>query len=107
MRFRSLNKKIAFVVLLSMLIVMLFSAVYVTEYTHHIFEEHQGNHQEEDCPICAIIMQCSHNLKELGNTLVVLSCILMTLFVVNTKKDSISEVSSINTLISLKIRMNN
>ena len=83
-----------------MIIVMLFSAFYISAELHH-------DCIGEDCPICACVQQCENVIHKIGGGLffiisaiipVVCVCLGAALFVSDIQKQ---------TLISRKIRMNN
>ncbi|MGN0350630.1 MAG: hypothetical protein ACI4ES_03180 [Roseburia sp.] len=62
------NRIIAIIMIVAVVSVMLFSTVYLEKHTNH---ECTG----EDCPICAMMVQCSNNLKQIGGVVAVIVCV--------------------------------
>ena len=83
-----------------MIIVMLFSAFYISTETGH-------DCIGEDCPICACVQQCENVLHKIGGGLAfIISVIAPIICVVICAFLFVSDIQK-QTLISRKIRMNN
>lgn len=94
------NRITAWVALVATLFVLLFSAFYIGKHADH---DCSGEH----CPVCAVMHQCSNNLKIIG-TAVLTVCIALCL------GESFVELKQYrrddffcNSLIFQKVRMNN
>ncbi len=97
--FAKSNKRLAGIIALMVLVVMLFSASYITSHIHH---ECKGG----DCPICACMHQCAGILKSLGNgttcNRAVGICLLTALMIISLQ----AVCNKISTPVSDKVRMN-
>lgn len=94
------NRIIAIVTMVAVISVMLFSAVYLEEHANH---DCTGG----DCPICAMMSQCSNHLKQI--TEVIVAAVSVTFFAVTyevMQKYAVNLVS-FRSLISQKVRMDN
>ena len=96
----SKSKRIAAGVIgMLMIIVMLFSAFYISSETGH-------DCVGEDCPICACVQQCENVLHKIGGGLAfIISAIVPVICAVICAFLFVSDIQK-NTLISRKIRMN-
>ena len=96
-----LKKRIVSVGMIALILaVMLFSAFFIAAEADH-------DCTGEDCPICAIIYQCEHTLRNVGNAAASQSVVLLIAisFLLLT---SICETGAAQkTLISQKVRMDN
>jgi len=95
------NKRsvIAFAAMIAVLVVMLFSSVYIAEHT-----EHQCT--GANCPICATLEQCQAQLKQLAGAVFFFICMLSILVTsvcnIEEYKDNILNDS----LVRKKVRIN-
>ncbi len=91
---------IALATMVAVVVVMLFSSIYIGNHIHH-------DCSGEDCAVCCVLAQCSSNLKDL----IALAIVAFVSFILNNSMQG--EVQSIKTvylncsLISQKVRMNN
>lgn len=101
MRQMELTKKItAYVVVITIVFMMLFSAFYIGNHSGHYCDG-------QDCPVCAVLEQCSETLRVIS-TAVIFVCITLSmfsflLFYFNSETENFYN----NSLISKKVRMNN
>lgn len=73
----------------------------------YIIEENNHNCSGEDCPICAHIIQCEKNIRQIGSGFIVsLSIVAVSLLCVVSVSLCDSMISK-ESLISKKIRLNN
>ena len=97
--FGKTNRKIAGIIAVMMLVVMLFSASYITSHIHH---ECKG----EDCPVCACMHQCAGILRSLGSGTtcdpIVSICLLTCLTAILLQ----AVCNRITTPVSCKVRLN-
>lgn len=97
---RRFNRMIALVVMVATVLVILFSTVFLVKHAHH-------HCCGEDCPVCAVMLQCSNNLRSIG-TAIFFVAIGVYLFTSLLKKVYLGEDINLgNSLISQKVRMNN
>ncbi len=96
----SKRKRIAAGVIgLILLVIVLFSAFYITAETGH-------DCIGEDCPVCSFIQQCESTLRGVGDGTAVQSAILIPfLFVLVIAAPAAAAVCP-DTLISIKVRLN-
>ena len=90
----------AWIALVAVLFVMLFSVLYISQHADH---ECTG----ADCPVCAVMEQCSNNIKNIGTIVV---AIIAALFLCLSILKCVQFVCAVNpnySLISQKVRMNN
>ena len=85
---------------MAMLVVMLFSAVFVTTRTHH-------HCHGEDCPVCAVLHQCENNLGQLGSGLIPLAVAVMAVFYLLTGVSDTGIFRIFSTPVSNMVRLNN
>lgn len=90
----------AWVAMLATVFVMLFSGIYLAEHAEH-------NCTGNDCPICAVINQCSNNLKTIGTAAIIASASLFVFPLLQGSVLAVSKIVSCNSLFSQKVRMNN
>lgn len=95
-----LKKPVAFIVMIAVLFVMLFSCFYLSC---------QADHQcaDTDCPVCAMIGQCINNLKQIGEAVVLSVCLSAFCVAFLLIKGAYNFDVSDNSLLSQKVRMNN
>lgn len=96
---KSYNKIIAFLVVMLIVLVMLFSCVYVVEHVDH---ECTG----EDCPVCALICQYLDNIKQIICIAVASICFFALSITGLCIKENYINRAFVNSLISQKVRMN-
>ncbi len=96
------NAKKTFIAVLglAMLIVVLFSAIFITLETFHHCED-------EDCPICAMIHMCENNLHQLGDGRAMLFATSIILFLIAAKIVVSDCFYQFATPVSNRVRMNN
>lgn len=95
-----LKKITAWTAMAAVVFVMLFSVLFISRHVHH---ECTG----EDCPVCAEMMQCSDNVKNISMTVVVATTVFLSCQSVRKKIQRVMAVYSTGSLISQKVRMNN
>lgn len=83
-----------------MIIVMLFSAFYISAETGH-------DCIGEDCPICACVQQCENILHKIGGGLYFMVSAIVPVICVFICAFLFATACQKQTLISIKIRMNN
>lgn len=85
---------------MAMLVVVLFSAVFVAS-------ESQHDCQGDECPICAVLQQCENNLNQLGSGIVPLAVAVMVVFcfVAGVSDSGVFRIFS--TPVSNMVRLNN
>ena len=99
MQSKSKNRIIAFVVMVAMVSVMLFSTLYLGEHVNH-------DCTGEDCPICAMMVQCSNNLKQIGGVMAVVVCVAPFVCACESLQKYSVNLVSFHSLISQKVRLN-
>ncbi len=88
------------IAIVAVLFVMLFSTAYISHHTEH-------NCTGEDCPVCAVIAQCTNNLRSIEAIIVAVIIELLLCKSIQEKyKCTDIKVFSCS-LISQKVRMNN
>ncbi len=98
-RFENIRKAGIAIIGIAMLVVVLFSAIFVTVETFH-------NCDGEDCPICEMIHQCENNLNQLGDGTVpmLIALVLMIIFI---NSDVLSgDFFPHYTLVTARVRLN-
>lgn len=95
-----LRKITAWVAAVATVFVMLFSSLYIVEHSDH---ECGG----ADCPICAVMAQCSNNLKTIGLAVVVVAAMCGLIDDTKAAVTIGADNLSVTSLISQKVRMNN
>lgn len=99
--FKKLSQKvIIWVVIVATLLVVLFSAVFVGKYLNHRCDD-------ENCPICEMMVECETNLKLLGTAIILLVATGLVLNKVKSLCVIITKAVICNSLISQKVRLNN
>ena len=94
-----LKRKTAWVALLAVLFVMLFSVLYISQHADH---ECTGT----DCPVCAVMEQCSNNIKNIGTIVVAIATTFFLCLSIQKSVKYVITVCSEYSLISQKVRMN-
>ncbi len=84
---------------MAMLIVMLFSAVYVASEALH-------DCQGDECPVCAMIHQCENNLNQLGSMAAPLAMVIAAVFYLFVGISDSGVFHIYPTLVSNMVRMN-
>lgn len=90
----------AWIALVAVLFVMLFSVLYISQHADH---ECTG----ADCPVCAVMEQCSNNIKNIGTIVVAIIAALFLCLSILKCVQFVCAVSPNYSLISQKVRMNN
>ena len=85
---------------IAMLFVVLFSAVFVSVESIH---DCDGN----DCPICAVIMQCENNLEQLGVGITGLAIAFFAVVLFASLYEVSYDIILYSTPVSKMVRMNN
>lgn len=89
----------AWVALVAAVFVMLFSRVYIAEHTDH-------SCSGDECPVCATMLQCSNNIKNVGTALIVVSTAVSMIALTSVCITTDADIVSICSLISQKVRLN-
>ncbi len=84
---------------MAMLVVMLFSAVFVASETMH-------DCQGDECPVCAMIHQCENNLNQLGGMAVPFAALITVVFILFVGMLNFDIFHIYSTLVSNMVRMN-
>lgn len=94
------SKKIVAAILgMSMLFVLLFSLFYILAEANH-------DCAGEDCPICACIQQCEHNIRQMGTGIITqVVFALFAVFFVRTVEVWETNIPAA-TLVTQKVRLN-
>lgn len=90
----------AWIAMVAVACVMLFSAIFIP---NHLDHDCTG----EDCPVCAVIMQCTNNIHNLVNIAFTATTILSVGLFFQKILQYAYTVFSDCSLISQKVRMNN
>ncbi len=85
---------------LAMLVVMLFSAFYITMESSHDCDG-------DGCPICAMIQQCENNLNQIGSGLILLATIVGVTHLLSACIKKADGFFMYPTLVSNMVRLNN
>lgn len=93
------NRIIAIIMMIAVVSVMLFSTVYLEEQADH-------DCTGEDCPICAMMIQCSNNLKQMGGVVAVVVCVALFVCACESLQEYSVNLVSFHSLISQKVRLN-
>ncbi|MBR1623008.1 MAG: hypothetical protein IJ675_03770 [Pseudobutyrivibrio sp.] len=100
-RVNSVNRILALVALLATVLMMLFSTYLLTEHASHHCDD------EENCPVCALIVQCQQNIKTIGSGLVFTVVVFMLAYTATQALDNYDIQSVQTTLVSQKVRLDN
>lgn len=85
---------------MAMLVVMLFSAFYITlEATHDC--------DGDSCPVCAMIQQCENNLNQIGSGLILVAVITGIAYLLSVCVKKADGFFMYPTLVSNMVRLNN
>ncbi len=98
-RYENIRKAAIALIGAAMLVVVLFSAIFITVETFHDCDG-------EDCPICEILHQCENNLNQLGDGVapVLIAATLMIIFI---NSDILSgDFFPHETLVTARVRLN-
>ncbi len=90
----------AWIALAAVVFVVLFSVLYTLKHADH---ECTG----AECPVCAVMAQCSKNIKSIGTIVVALAAAFFLCISIQKSVPYILTVCSDCSLISQKVRMNN
>ncbi len=93
------KKLTAWIAVIAVLFVMLFSVIFVSE---HIDHDCTG----AECPVCAVMEQCSINIHSLGTVITVSVAFILCISILKGVQH-ITAVYTDYSLISQKVRMNN
>ncbi|WP_026528120.1 hypothetical protein [Butyrivibrio sp. VCD2006] len=85
---------------MAMLVVVLFSAVFVAS-------ESQHDCDGDECPICAVLQQCENNLNQLGSGIVPLAVAVMVVFYLIAGVSDSGVFRIFSTPVSNMVRLNN
>ena len=85
---------------MAMLVVVLFSAVFVAS-------ESQHDCDGDECPICAVLQQCENNLNQLGSGIVPLAVAVMVVFYLMAGVSDSGVFRIFSTPVSNMVRLNN
>ena len=85
---------------MAMLVVVLFSAVFVASETHH-------DCQGDGCPVCEILQQCENNLNQLGSGIIPLAVAVMAAFYLFAGVSDTGVFRIFSTPVSNMVRLNN
>ena len=97
---KQMNRGLAGAVMIAVVFVLLFSVMFLSGHVHHHCED-------EDCPICMVMAQCSDNIKTLSAAIAFICCgLLLIAPILNIRAVSGSD-SVTNSLVFQKVRMNN
>ena len=88
------------IIALIMLVVVLFSAFYISAEADH-------DCSGENCPICACIQQCENTLNQVGGGAVGQTVIILPAIILLAAFFSSSRIFCQDTLITGKVRLNN
>ena len=90
----------AWIALVAVVFVMLFSVIYILKHADH---ECTG----AECPVCAVMDQCSNNIKNIG---IIVAVVVAAFFLCLSIQKCVQFVFAVcpdYSLISQKVRMNN
>ncbi len=90
---------IAWIALLAVVFVMLFSAIYILKHADH---ECTG----AECPVCAVMEQCGNNIKNIGTIFVAIVAAFFLCLSIQKRVQHVITVCSYYSLFSQKIRLN-
>lgn len=90
----------ALIALIAVFFVMLFSVLYISQHADH---ECTG----ADCPVCAVMEQCSNNIKNIGTIIVAIAVAIFLCLFIQKSVQYVITVCPEYSLISQKVRMNN
>lgn len=90
----------AMIAIAAVVFVMLISVAYISEYEAH---ECTG----ADCPVCAMLEQCSNNLRTGGTLTIIFVAMSVKSFIFLKSIQYSSSVCLADSLITRKVRMNN
>ena len=96
------NTKIwtAWIAMIAIVFVMLFSVIYISQHVDH---ECTGS----ECPICAVMEQCSNNIKSIGAMAAIIVATLILYSAIQKGVQYIITVCLNCSLVFQKVRMNN
>ena len=97
---RKNSQIIALVAMVAVVVVMLFSSIYIGNHIHH-------DCSGEDCAVCCVLAQCSGNIKNLVAVAVVAFVSILLSISMQSNMQSTKAVYLSCSLISQKVRMNN
>lgn len=95
-----LQKTIIWVVVVATLLVVLFSAAFIAKYATHECDDNE-------CPICEMMVECETTLKTLGIAAILMVVAWLIIPRIKQVCIEITRTMSSNSLISQKVRMNN
>ena len=95
-----MKKITAWIAMLAVVCVMLFSVVYISQHTNH---DCTGN----DCPVCAVLEQCESSIKNIGTAAILIAAICFLCLSIQKSAQYHDTVCFCCSLISQKVRMNN
>jgi len=100
-----LRKRIAaFIILLFFIFTSLLSGIYIISHTNH---EHDRNASNGGCAVCLQIKEAVHILSQLRLAVVSMFIIIIYLFILVFALGSLLSFFEADSLIKLKVRMNN
>ena len=85
---------------IAMLVVVLFSAVFVAAETFH-------DCQGDECPVCEILQQCENNLNQLGSGIIPLAVAIIAAFYLFAGVSDTGVFRIFSTPVSNMVRLNN
>ncbi len=95
------SKKItAWIALVAVVFVMLFSVIYISQHADH-------ECTDAECPVCAVMELCWNNIKNIGNMIVAIVTSFFLCLPIQKSVQPVIAVCSYFSLISQKIRLNN
>ncbi|SDB12983.1 hypothetical protein [Eubacterium oxidoreducens] len=94
------NKVLALMTIAVIFFVMVFSVWYLVNHANH---ECSG----QNCPVCEQMQQCAQNVKQLGTADVVVVVVIALIHMDFLGSELFKEPMIENSLISLKVRMDN
>ena len=95
-----LKRITAWIAMAAVVFVMLFSVLYIHTHANH---ECTG----ADCPVCAVMEQCSNNIKNIGTIIVAIVAAFFLCLSIPKSVQFVFAVCPDCSLISQKVRMNN
>jgi len=101
---KQIQKFILLALLLCFIITPLLSTAYIIIYTCH---EHTHYETEDNCKICAQILTAKELLRQIGAVLKGITAAVINLFSIITVLYAVWTFGNFQTLVKLKIRMNN
>lgn len=96
----TLRRITAWIAMVAVVFVMLFSAIYLPKHADH-------KCTDAECPVCALIHQCENNIKNIGTIVVAIVTAIFLCLSIQKGMQYIVNVCSDFSLISQKVRMNN